>query len=134
MLKIYVDTNVYMDFFGGGDRESRLMPLSDFAAHLFRQIQEKKYQLVISDWVYEEFCKYRNMKEIETLVADLGDVISITKTPEDVRKAKALSNTNFPDAFHVVLALRGQAVHLVTRDKHFAEFQHIIDVVTPEYL
>ena len=133
MIKIYVDTNVYLDLFGG--RSSRLMPLADFAAYLFRLVREKKYQLVISDWVFDEFCKYGNKDDLQKLVSDLDEVVTIKRTSEDEKKAWRLSRTNFPDALHVILAKKGEAVYLVTRNTDdFAEFQHIIEIATPEYL
>ena len=133
MLKIYVDTNVYLDLFGG--RSARFMPLADFAGHLFNQVREKRFQLVISDWVFEEFCKYGDEKDLRRLISELGDVISIKRTPEDDKKAGELSRANFPDALHVILAKKGEAVYLVTRNLNdFTEFQHIIEIVTPEYL
>ena len=133
MLKIYVDTNVYLDLFKG--RTSKYLDLGAFAAHLFSAVREKKYQLVISDWVFDEFCKYGDRKDLQKLISGLGDVVSITRTSEDDRKARQLSKTNFPDALHVILAKKGEAVYLVTRNiNDFAEFQHVIEIATPEYL
>ncbi len=133
MLKIYVDTNVYMDLFKG--RKSGYLDLAAFAAHLFWAVREKKYQLVISDWVFDEFCKYGDRKDIQQLISGLSDVITIERTSQDEKEAHKLSRTNFPDALHVVLAKKGEAVYLVTRNtKDFVEFQHIIEIVTPEYL
>ncbi len=132
-IKIYVDTNVYLDLFKG--RTSKFMDLGDFAGNLFFKIREKKYQLVISDWVFEEFCKYGSKEYLQKLIADFSDVIMIERTSEDEEKARKLSRTNFPDALHVILAKRGEAVYLVTRNiQDFIEFQHIIEIATPEYL
>jgi len=47
MLKIYVDTNVYLDLFGG--RSAKLMPLADFANHLFAAVREKKYRICLAN-------------------------------------------------------------------------------------
>ncbi len=133
VLRIYVDTNVYLDLYLG--RTSKYLDLSTFAAHLFSAIREKKYQLVVSDWVFDEFCKYGDQKYFQQLISDMGDVLNIKRTSEDKKKARQLSSTNFPDALHVILAKKGEAVYLVTRNiNDFAEFQHIIEIATPEYL
>lgn len=133
MLKIYVDTNVYLDLFKG--RTAKFMDLGDFAGNLFIKIREKEYQLVISDWVFEEFCKYENKKYLQKLISDFTEVIMIERTSEDEKKARKLSQTNFPDALHVVLAKKGEAVYLVTRNiQDFIEFQQVIEIATPEYL
>ena len=58
MIRIYVDTNVYLDLFLG--RSSKFQSLADFAVFTFNQVRAGKYQLVVSDWVIEEFRKLVN--------------------------------------------------------------------------
>ncbi|RJQ21873.1 PIN domain-containing protein [Candidatus Woesearchaeota archaeon] len=135
MDKIYVDTNVYIDLFEG--RKDRFRDLGEFALNVFRKIREGEYSLVISDWVIEEFKKYRSEEEINRLVSDLKkeQVITILRADGDEKQARELSNNNFPDALHVVLAKKGNAICIVTRNiQDFAEFRNLIEIRMPEEL
>ncbi len=135
MLKIYVDTNVYMDLFEG--RKDKFRDLGEFALNVFRRVREGQYCLVISDWVIEEFKKFRDPKEIEGLLDGLKKehLVRITTTSEDKREARRLSSNNFPDALHVVLAKKSNCFYLVTRNiQDFAEFQKYIEIAIPEEL
>lgn len=137
MLKIYVDTNVYMDLFGGDSRNSKFKNMADFAVFTFNQVRDGKYQLVVSDWVIDEFKKYCDEKIINKFLADFqeGQVLKIIRTIEDERKARQLSPHNYPDALHVVLALKGNCLYLITQNiQDFAEFKDFIEVLTPESL
>ncbi len=137
MLKIYVDTNVYMDLFGGDSRNSKFKSMSDFALFTFKQVRDGRYQLVVSDWVIEEFKKYCDENMINKFLADFqdGQVVKIITTPEDKRKARELSSRNYPDALHVILALKESCLYLVTQNiRDFAEFDHLIEITTPESL
>ena len=133
MLKIYVDTNVYMDLFEC--RKDKFRDFGEFALNVFRKVREGHYCLVISDWVLEEFKKFRDPKEIERLLSGLEKehLIRITTTPDDKKEARRLSSNNFPDALHVVLAKKANCFYLVTRNvKDFAEFQDYVEIKIPE--
>lgn len=133
MDKIYVDTNVYLDLFLG--RKDRYLPLDEFALCAFDKIKKGKYALVISDWVIEELIKHCNEKIINDFLRNFNGVIQIKRTSEDEDSARKLSPTNYPDALHVILAKKENCFYLVTRNlRDFAEFQEIIEIVTPEYL
>lgn len=135
MIKIYVDTNVYLDLLQG--RSSRFKCLADFAFFTFSQVREGKYQLVVSDWVIDEFKKYCDEKMVNNFLNDFKEeqVVRIVRSTEDERKARELSSRNYPDALHVILALKENCLYLVTQNiKDFAEFQHLIEITTPESL
>ena len=137
MLKIYVDTNVYMDLFGGDFRNSKFKNMADFAAFTFSQVREGKYQLVVSDWVIDEFKKYCDEDMINKFLHDFqeGQVVRIARTKDDEHQARKLSPTNYTDALHVVLALKGNCLYLITQNiKDFAQFSGLIEILTPESL
>jgi len=132
---VYVDTNVYMDLFAG--RKDKFRDLGEFALNVFRKVREGHYCLVISDWVVDEFKKFRDPKEIERLLEGLKTehLVRITTTSEDKKEARRLSTNNFPDALHVVLARKANCIYLVTRNiQDFAEFQNYIEIKIPEEL
>lgn len=63
------------------------------------------------------------------------DKITIQRDQKDEKKAKELSQDNYPDALHVILAKKANAIYLVTRNvQDFAEFQNLIEIVMPESL
>ncbi len=135
MSRIYCDTCVYRDLFEG--RKDRFRDLADFALSVFRKVKEKQYKLVISDWVIDEFKKHCDVKVIEEFIKQFEkeDVIEIVRTKDDENEARRISSSNYPDALHVVLAKKGNAIRLVTQNiEDFAEFQNLIEIVRPESL
>lgn len=135
MCRIYCDACVYIDLFEG--RKDRFRDLGEFALNVFRQVREKKYKLVISDWLLYELEKNEHQNNFRDLVSSFEKehIINVERTYEDEQRARALSKTNFPDAMHVILAKKANAVYLVTRNiQDFAEFRDIIELVFPESL
>ncbi len=135
MCRIYCDTCVYIDLFEG--RKDRFRDLGEFALSLFRKVREKEYKLIISDWLLYEIKKLSHEKNFNDLLKQFEDeyLIKVERSNEDERKARQLSPSNFPDAMHVILAKKANAIYLVTRNiQDFAEFCKIIEIATPESL
>jgi len=135
MCRVYCDTCVYVDLFEG--RKDRFRDLGEFALSLFRKIREKEYKLIISDWLLYEIKKLNHEENFNDLLKQFEDesLIKVERSNEDERKARQLSPSNFPDAMHVILAKKADAIYLVTRNiQDFAEFCKIIEIVTPESL
>jgi len=134
-MKIYCDTCIYRDLFEG--RKGRWIDFGDVALDVFRAVREKKYTLIISDWVIDEFKKYKDVEVLNEFIDSFKkeSIIKIEREKEDKIQAKKLSKTNYDDALHVILAKKANAVYLVTRNiKDFNEFNNLIEVVTPESL
>jgi len=135
MCRVYCDTCVYIDLFEG--RKDRFRDLGEFALSLFRKIREKEYKLIISDWLLYEIKKLNHEENFNDLLKQFEDesLIKVERSKEDERKARQLSPSNFPDALHVILAKKADAIYLVTRNiQDFAEFCKIIEIATPESL
>lgn len=135
MCRVYCDTCVYVDLFEG--RKDRFRDLGEFALSLFRKIREKEYKLIISDWLLYEIKKLNHEENFNDLLKQFEDesLIKVEISNEDERKARQLSPSNFPDAMHVILAKKADAIYLVTRNiQDFAEFCKIIEIATPESL
>ncbi len=135
MCRVYCDTCVYVDLFEG--RKDRFRDLGEFALSLFRKIREKEYKLIISDWLLYEIKKLNHEENFNDFLKQFEDesLIKVERSNEDERKARQLSPSNFPDAMHVILAKKADAIYLVTRNiQDFAEFCKIIEIVTPESL
>ena len=135
MCKIYCDTCVYVDLFEG--RKDKFRDLGEFALNVFRQVRDKKYKLVISDWLLHELEKLNHHDHFKELIKSFekDHLINVERTPEDETEAKKLSKHNFPDAMHIVLAKKANAIYLVTRNiQDFTEFRDIIEIILPESL
>jgi len=135
MCRVYCDTCVYVDLFEG--RKDKFRDLGEFALSLFRKIREKEYKLIISDWLLYEIKKLNHEENFKDLLKQFEDeyLIKVERSKEDERKARQLSPSNFPDAMHVILAKKADAIYLVTRNiQDFAEFCKIIEIATPESL
>ena len=134
-MKIYCDTCIYRDLFEG--RKGRWIDFADVALDVFRAVKEKKYTLIISDWVIDEFKKYKDVEVLNEFIDSFKEesIIKIERTKDDKIQAKKLSKTNYDDALHVILAKKANAVYLVTRNiKDFDEFRDLIEITTPEAL
>ena len=81
-MKIYCDTNIYLDFFL--QRKDYLRPLDEFAYQIFRRVGEGEFTLVISDHLlYELDNNLEDESKITELLEPLnqkGKIIKVTKT------------------------------------------------------
>ncbi len=134
-MKVYCDTCVYRDLFEG--RKDKWRDLGEFALSFFRQVKEKQCILVVSDWVIDEFKKYNDEKVLMEFLNNFEkeSLLRIVRTKKDEEDAKSLSKENFPDALHVVLAIKACAAYIVTRNlQDFGEFKDLIEITLPESL
>ena len=129
---IYIDTNVWIDFFL--NRNDRLRPLGDFAHELFIKTIQCKYKLVISDWLLKELTKTNHIdsyKKLEEQLLILNKIQYIKTKTEDITSAK--ENKHWHDALHEILAIKSKAVYLVTRNIKDFKGENII-IIYPENL
>ena len=126
---VYVDTNVFMDFFLNRDSSAYLF---------FEKAFSCKYKIIISDAVIREFCNYCKRSELENFICiarAMDKIEVIVSTKEDHIEANALRHiTHYADALHKVLAKRRNVVYFVTKNvKDFREFRDIV-IKTPDEL
>ncbi|MBI2663661.1 PIN domain-containing protein [Candidatus Woesearchaeota archaeon] len=133
-MKIYCDTNIYLDFFLG--RKDYLRPLDEFAYQIFKRVENGEFTLIISDHLLYELRNYIEEKKITELLQPLnqkGRIIRIFKTREDILKAKEISKENWKDALHAILANKAKAVYLLTRNiQDYAGCEHLVEIKFPE--
>jgi len=133
-MKIYCDTNIYMDFFEG--RSDYLRPLDEFAFQIFKRVENGEFTLIISDHLLYELRNHIEEKKITELLQPLnqkGRIIKIFKTREDILKAKEISKENWKDALHAILANKAKAVYLLTRNiQDYAGCEHLVEIKFPE--
>ena len=133
-MKIYCDTNIYMDFLEG--RSDYLRPLDEFAYQIFRRVENGEFTLIISDHLLYELRNHVEERKITELLQPLtqkGRIIKVFKTREDILKAKEISKENWKDALHAILANKAKAVYLLTRNiQDYAGCEHLVEIKFPE--
>lgn len=133
--RIYVDTNVYLDYFE--ERKDRIRPLDEFAYSVFRRAIECEFEIVISDWVIRELLG-QNVPNarIDSLLDGLEQkrkVMRMKVAADDVETAKKTGN--FCDALHALTAKRADCKVLVTRNfSDFVKFESLVEPKLPEEL
>lgn len=138
MKKVYVDTNVFLDYFL--NRSDRLRPLGEFAFSLFKRAFLKEIKIIISDWTLSELeSSEASEEDIAAMLDDLknsGSLKVVKLIEEDRRKARKILKEfglHTADAIHVALAVRSGAEVLVTRNiKDFVKAENLIESVLPE--
>lgn len=116
MVRIYCDTNIFLDYFGS--RKDRFRDLGEFAFQIFRRTLDCEFELIISDWLLYELKNYvppEKLKEFLEEFKKKNKIIKINKTDEDIKKAKEISS-HFQDILHQLLAKKAGAKYLLTRD------------------
>lgn len=134
-MRIYCDTNIYLDLLLG--RKDYLRPLDEFAYQIFKRVEKGEFTLIISDHLlYELESNLDDTRRITELLQSLNDkgrIIKISKTRDDVLKAKQISKEHWKDALHAILANRAKAVYLLTRNiSDYSGCQHLVEIKFPE--
>ena len=132
MVRIYLDTNIYLDFLL--NRENLFgTNIGDKAYVLLKRIISCEFDLVVSSWNLVELKRKIDFGELKPLFAILKKkIVKVYHTKEDIEKAKRMSE-HFQDALHVVLAKKAGAKILVTRNlKDFLQYSSLIEVKLPE--
>jgi predicted nucleic acid-binding protein len=118
-----------------------MRPLGEFAFILLKRTFSCEFSIIISDWLMHELKKNNlNEKKLSSLLGRLsllGKLENVDTTVEDVSKAKKLSETSgthWQDCLHTLLAIKGKAKYLVTRNVGDFERLGLIEVLLPEGL
>lgn len=128
-MRVYVDTNVYLDYLL--ERRNRVgADLSDVAFGVFAKAASCRFHIVVSDHVLNEIYDVIEPGEIEMLWTMLGKKAVLLRTDaHDLLAARSVP-THFADALHVVLARKGGAEVLITRN--VVDFRDLIETKRPE--
>ena len=134
---IYLDTNIYIDYFE--DRSDGLRPLGDFAFNLIKKALDCEYKIVCSSVIEDELLNTGHKDELQQLLILLKaahKVINVELAKEDNENVSRLSGgKNVADAKHAILAQKMKVQFFVTRNwKHFQDFSDVINLCHPENL
>ena len=139
MALLYIDTNVYLDYFEG--RVDNLRPLGEFAYQIFQRTLSCEFHIVISSHLLKELRFIEKDSKIEEFLEEFKEknkIIFVACSFEDKQFANLLSKqrkTPFADTLHAVIAKRIGAEYLITRNiKDYTELQDVIRILLPEFL
>lgn len=124
-MKIYVDSNVYLDFL-----LKRRKQHSDAAYSIFRRTISCEFTIVVSDHILYELRKHIKPEDAGLLFNLLQKKIEKVITEEnDMVEARGIS-THYEDALHIVLAKKSGANLIITRNKK--DFDGLFNSKFPE--
>ena len=132
--RFYLDTNIWMDYFG--ERKDNILPLGEIAFRFIQTCMEKNDGIIVSNLVLSELKRFYSPAKIELFMTGIKPCLEYVEfTLKDSEEAKQLvklfSQSHFSDILHVIIARNNDAI-LVTRDKGFEELKTIIPLTKPE--
>ena len=134
---IYIDTNIYLDYLE--NRTDKMRPLGEFAYTVFKRALGCEFKIIVSEHLLDELEKFVTEQEIGFVLGKIksaGKEVPLEVLESDIQKANALAaqrKVPWPDTLHAVLAIRGGAECIVTRNKKdFDPFSDLIEAVFPE--
>ena len=119
-MKIYVDTNVFIDFIKEDSSKSKAILAYEF----FSKGWNCGFELIVSDWTRTEITRYVNEQELSLLLDQFksrNKLHFITHTKEETDEAKGNSK-HWQDKLHLMLAKKSGADMIVTRDRDFISY------------
>ena len=134
--KYYVDTAIWRDLHE--NRTDKFRPLGEWAFEFFKKVLDDEKKILYSDLVIKELSGHFDIKTINNILniasgRELLEKVEINKNQtKEAFEIKKKLNVPFGDALHAILARDNNAV-MVTRDKHFLEFDFVA-VKKPEEL
>ena len=136
MVKYYLDTSIWLDFFENRDEPN--LPKGDWVHKLLKKITENDDKVIYSDIVLLELgvAGYQP-REIEKLFEKMRPILIFAESTEkQARRSKDLSTKrDVPngDALHALIARDNKAA-LVTLDNHFKKLLDITKLKRPQDL
>jgi len=132
-MKLYVDTNIFLDYLL--ERKNKQgKDISAPAQKLFHRAISCEFFIVFSEHTATELANNIDLTKTTFLFETLKKkLVAIGVTKEDKKQAHELSNRNYPDALHAILARKSGSDYLITRNlKDFNDFSRIIQSKLPE--
>lgn len=134
---IYIDTNVYLDYFE--NRNYGLRPASEFAFSLFRRTISCEFRIVVSDKLLEELKRFVDTEKILDLFDKLRrfDKIVEIKLNRGIKLDASRISKNglihYSDALHYSIALNAGAEAIITNDRQFRSLSSgKLPIILPE--
>lgn len=133
MIKIYVDTNVYLDYL---QNRSNLFgkPLGDDAWRIFARVLSGEFRLVVSSFVLEElYCQIEPAETAMLFEILKKNVVYVIYNIEEKTRAKTLNDDHWQDALHAIIANREKVDYIVTQNfADYVSYSTLVKTVRPK--
>ena len=106
------------------------------AFNVFVQVQQGKYQLILSTWVIEEMSlKVKNDNDTTNLIETMEEnIIRVGYTQQEKEEAMQMTKTHWQDALHIIIARREGAEYLITNNlQDYRPYGDLVALVHPRY-
>ena len=136
MSRLYIDTNLFINVINDEVSMHSNKNMAEPASRLFFEALSCKHTLLISTWTVKELLKKLHPDKIKASFEILKKKIEIYKySSEEEAQARKRSETNFPDALHIVIAETVKADYINTRNiDDFLQIGTKISIRKPELL
>ncbi len=136
MSRLYIDTNLFINVINDEVSMHSNKNMAEPASKMFFDALSCKHTLLISTWTVKELLKKLHPDKIKASFEILKKKIEICKySSEEETLARKRSETNFPDALHIVIAENVKADYIVTRNiDDFLQIGTKIPIRKPELL
>lgn len=136
MSRLYIDTNLFINVINDEVSMHSNKNMAEPASRLFFEALSCKHTLLISTWTVKELLKKLRGDQIKASFEILKKKIEICKYSQDEEaQARKRSETNFPDALHIVIAENVKADYIITRNiDDFLKIGTQIPIRKPELL
>lgn len=132
--KIYLDTNIYLDYLL--ERKNIFnIDMSEKAFSVFHRTFLCEFEIVLSDWTSQELLKTIEPEKFLMLINILKakKKLHLVKCSDNDREYAKLLSLHYHDPLHAILAKKGNAEFVVTRDKiGFQCCEYILKAYLPE--
>jgi predicted nucleic acid-binding protein len=130
-MKIYVDTNIFIDFIKENSSKRRAVLAYEF----FRKGWNCAFELIVSDWTRSELKRHVSEEDLTLLFNEFksrNKLHFVFHSKEETEIAKN-SNFHWQDELHLMLAKKSGADLIVTRDRDFISYaSQTFDIKLPE--
>ncbi len=128
-MKIYIDTNVYLDYLLARKNKQGI-DLSKPAFEVLKRTVSCEFEIIVSDLLFKELCGNIKLEDVRMMAKFLKKkIIKICEEEQDQTEADKFEHKN--DARHAILAIKGKAELIITRNiSHFKDF--LIQAKLPE--
>ncbi len=122
-MKLYLDTNVYLDFFLDRRKDKH-------AFRIFKKAFGCKFQIIISDHIFKELIHYVEPGNVKMFFETLRPkIIKVSTEEQDIYMAKNIY-THYSDALHIMLAGKAGADYIIT--SNVKDYRGLFETKLPE--
>lgn len=135
-MRLYIDTNIFIDYLLG--RKDKFRDLGLISFEFLRQVVEKEHEIIISDLLMKELefnTKKEKIDELMSWLSENNKIIQIKAEKSDKILADRISKKlklEYADCLHSSLAKRLKADYIITRN--IKDFPDLVETILPESL